>query len=67
MDFQSFEDLWGPYEGRDGTVAAYLATLQEADKRRLREAVERAYLDGEREGPRSYAALAWAVKGIVPT
>jgi len=67
MDFGSFEDLWGPYEGRDGTVAAYLATLQEADKRRLREAVERAYLDGEREGPRSYAALAWAVKGIVPT
>ncbi|MDP1692988.1 MAG: class I SAM-dependent methyltransferase [Burkholderiaceae bacterium] len=25
-----------------------------------------AYVDGEPRGPRSFAALAWAVKGIVP-
>jgi hypothetical protein len=30
----------------------------------LRDAVRAAYLDGEADGPRSYAALAWAVKGI---
>ena len=29
----------------------------------LRQAVRRAYLDGEDDGPRSYAATAWAVKG----
>jgi len=28
--------------------------------------VRAAYLDGEPDGPRSYAALAWAVKGVVP-
>jgi hypothetical protein len=32
----------------------------------LREAVQLAYLDGEIDGPRSYAATAWVVKGTVP-
>jgi hypothetical protein len=32
----------------------------------LREKVRRAYLDGESEGARSYAAVAWVVKGKVP-
>jgi hypothetical protein len=32
----------------------------------LREHVRRAYLDGEPDGPRSYAASAWAVRGIAP-
>ena len=34
MEFESFEDYWGPYSAKDG--------------------------------PRSYAALAWAVKGRAP-
>ena len=33
---------------------------------RLREHVRRAYLDGETDGPRSYAATAWAVRGTAP-
>lgn len=38
-----------------------------ADERsRIEAAVRNAYLDGEPDGPRSYAALAWAVKGKVP-
>jgi hypothetical protein len=32
----------------------------------LRTLIEAAYLDGEADGPRSYAATAWAVKGRVP-
>ena len=35
-----------------------------SERTRLREAVRLAYVDGEPDGPRSYAALAWAVKGI---
>ena len=35
-------------------------------KAKLRDAVELAYLDGEADGPRSYAATAWVVKGNVP-
>jgi SAM-dependent methyltransferase len=66
MDFASFDDYWAPYMGRDGPGAEYVATLGEAERERLREAVRSAYLDGEADGPRSYAALAWAVKGTAP-
>ena len=63
MEFTSFADYWAPYVGRDGPGAEYVATLGDAERERLREAVQAAYLDGEADGPRSYAALAWAVKG----
>ena len=67
MDFASFADYWAPYEGKDGPGAEYMASLSAADRARLREAVRSAYIDGEPDGPRSYGALAWAVKGIAPT
>lgn len=66
MDFSSFADFWAPSEGQDGPIADYVGTLDGTMKRKLREAVERAYLDGEGDGPRSYAATAWVVKGQVP-
>lgn len=66
MEFASFDDYWAPYIGKDGPGAEYVATLTEAQRSRLRDAVRLAYLDGEADGPRSYAALAWAVKGIAP-
>jgi ubiquinone/menaquinone biosynthesis C-methylase UbiE len=66
MEFESFEDYWGPYSAKDGPQSDYVATLDEAQRERLREALRRAYLDGEADGPRSYAALAWGVKGRVP-
>ena len=66
MEFSSFDDYWGPYSAKDGPQADYVGTLNEADRERLREALQRAYLDGEEDGPRSYAALAWAVKGTAP-
>ncbi|VWX61966.1 putative S-adenosyl-L-methionine (SAM)-dependent methyltransferase [Burkholderiales bacterium 8X] len=65
MAFGGFADYWGPYEGSDGPHAEYVRSLEEADRDRLRKAVEAAYLDGDEDGPRSYAALAWAVKGRV--
>jgi hypothetical protein len=33
---------------------------------RMEHAVRAAYLDGDPDGARSYAALAWAVKGVAP-
>lgn len=66
MEFASFDDYWGPYTGKDGPQAEYIVTLGDAERARLRDAVRLAYLDGEPDGPRSYAALAWAVKGIAP-
>jgi SAM-dependent methyltransferase len=66
MEFANFDDYWAPYLGKDGPGAEYIATLTEPERERLAEAVKAAYLDGEADGPRSYAALAWAVKGRVP-
>jgi SAM-dependent methyltransferase len=66
MEFASFEDYWAPYEGKDGPGAEYIATLSSSERTKLRAAVRLAYIDGEADGPRSYGALAWAVKGITP-
>jgi hypothetical protein len=66
MDYADFGDFWGPYLGRQGPAADYVAGLDPAAVSRLWEHVRRAYLDGEPDGPRSYAATAWAVRGIAP-
>ncbi|MCV0438379.1 MAG: class I SAM-dependent methyltransferase [Hydrogenophaga sp.] len=66
MDYPSFADYWAPYLGKDGPGAEYVGTLTAAERLRLEAAVRAAYLDGEADGPRSYAALAWAVKGTKP-
>ena len=66
MEFASFDDYWTPYTGKDGPSAEYLATLSEGEQRRLRDMVRDAYIDGEPDGPRSYAATAWAVAGTAP-
>lgn len=67
MDFASFADYWAPCEGKDGPIAEYVGTLDPSAKSTLRDHVMRAYLDGEPDGPRSYAATAWAIKGTVPS
>jgi hypothetical protein len=66
MDFASFADFWGPAEGGDGPIAEYVNTLDSEVKSRLRDVVELAYLDGDADGERSYAATAWVVKGRAP-
>ena len=66
MDFAAFADFWAPNEGMEGPTAEYFSTLTAHAQTTLREAVQRAYLDGEGDGPRSYAATAWVVRGRVP-
>jgi len=63
MDFASFDDYWAPYVGKDGPGAEYMASLDAGERAELEEKIRLAYLDGEMDGPRSYAATAWAVKG----
>ena len=65
MDYWSFLDFWSSIDGKDGPYAEYLLTLDAETKLTLQSLVEAAYLDGEPDGPRSYAATAWAVKGQV--
>lgn len=66
MEFASFDDYWTPYAGKDGPGAAYVGALGPAQRGHLRDMVRNAYLDGEPDGPRSYAAVAWAVAGRAP-
>jgi SAM-dependent methyltransferase len=66
MEFSSFADFWAPYLGREGPGAEYVGSLTAAERARLESAMRAAYVDGEPDGPRSYAAAAWAVKGRVP-
>ena len=56
MDFACFRDFWTPVEGKEGPVAQYVTTLERPLRTALRECVQSAYLDGEEDGPRSYAA-----------
>jgi hypothetical protein len=66
MDYRSFGDFWASLDGKDGPYSGYLGTLNADLKSTLRARVQAAYLDGDPDGPRSYAAIAWAVKGKVP-
>jgi SAM-dependent methyltransferase len=65
MDFDSFDDFWAPYLGDDGPYAAFVATLDGSDRARLAAAVREAYLAGNEDGARSFAASAWAIRGGV--
>jgi hypothetical protein len=66
MEYASFDDYWTPYLGKDGPGGQYVTGLSPAERDRLRDLVRGAYVDGEPDGPRSYAAVAWAVAGTVP-
>jgi ubiquinone/menaquinone biosynthesis C-methylase UbiE len=66
MDYESFEDYWAPCEGKDGPQAEYVAALEKPARDNLKDAVRLAYVDGEHDGPRSFLAAAWAVKGVAP-
>ena len=65
MDFTSFVDYWTPWLSGQGTVGAYLTGLDRGQLAQLEEHMRRAYLAGADDGPRSFAATAWVVRGIV--
>jgi hypothetical protein len=66
MDYACFTDFWTPAQGSEGPVAEFVWSLNGVARAQLRDAVQAFYLDGEADGPRSYAATAWVVKGTVP-
>jgi len=66
MEFASFDDYWSPMQGKDGPFAEYVATLGDQRRTALREALRAAYVGGDPDGPRSYAATSWVAKGTVP-
>jgi SAM-dependent methyltransferase len=65
IEFQAFADLWEPAVAAP-VLGSYLRAITDAKRQQVREKVETAYLCGDPDGPRSFAATAWAVKGTVP-
>ncbi|MDM9624298.1 class I SAM-dependent methyltransferase [Rhizobium sp. S152] len=66
MDYQSFDDYWMPFTGGDGPLGQYVAGLEAGLRERLKTAVRGAYEAGRPDGPRSFASVAWACRGVVP-
>jgi hypothetical protein len=66
MDFASFDDYWHSFTTGEGPQGQYVIGLSEAARVTLTEHVRRAYLCNRPDGPRSFAAVAWACRGIVP-
>ncbi len=67
MDFANFDDYWTPMITGQGTHAEFMASLPEPTHQRIEIAVRGGYLCNRPDGPRSFASVAWAVRGKVPT
>jgi len=66
MDYQSFDDFWAPIGAGEGELGKYLVTLDAEERGRAEAAVRDAYQAGRSDGPRSFANVAWACRGVVP-
>ncbi|HEY3912290.1 MAG TPA: class I SAM-dependent methyltransferase [Stellaceae bacterium] len=66
MDFANFADYWEPYASGEGSLGEYVAGLDAARRDRLERQLRIAYLCGQPDGPRSFAAVALSCRGVVP-
>jgi ubiquinone/menaquinone biosynthesis C-methylase UbiE len=66
MDYQSFDDYWAPISAGEGPLGKYVASLDAAERARTEIAVRDAYEAGRPDGPRSFANVAWACRGVAP-
>ena len=62
VDFGSFDDFWSPLLVGTGPAPTYIASLDEADRAALRDAV-RTRLPADADGSIHLMACAWAVRG----
>jgi SAM-dependent methyltransferase len=65
MDYRNFNDYWAPIAAGEGPLGKYVATLDATERARTDAAVRDAYEAGRPDGPRSFANVAWACRGIV--
>ena len=65
MDYENFDDFWTPFAGGEGPLGRYVANLATEPRNQAERAVRAAYEAGQPDGPRSFAAVAWACRGVV--
>jgi len=58
MNYSNFDDYWQPLLGGQGPFGTYVATLTLETRRKIEEAVRRAYCSGAPDGERSLTASA---------
>lgn len=66
MEFADFEDYWHPLLTAQGSLGQLVEGLAAPIRARVIEAVRAAYLCDRPDGPRSFASVAWAARGVVP-
>jgi ubiquinone/menaquinone biosynthesis C-methylase UbiE len=66
MEYENFADYWEPIAAGEGPLGKYVAGLDPARRAKADEAVRAAYEAGQPDGHRSFAAVAWACRGVVP-
>jgi SAM-dependent methyltransferase len=66
MDFANFDDYWEPITAGEGPMGKFVATLTGSERQQADAAMRAAYEAGLPDGPRSFAAVAWACRGVVP-
>jgi ubiquinone/menaquinone biosynthesis C-methylase UbiE len=65
MEYTCFEDYWQSLI-REGPVRQLVAKLSEPARLTLADHVRQAYCANRPDGPRSFACVAWAVRGTAP-
>ena len=66
MEHTDFADYWSPLLRGEGPIGSYVAGLGAEERARLEQHLRVAYLAGAPDGPRSFAAVAWSCRGVVP-
>ena len=66
MEYENFADFWEPIAAGEGPLGQFVAGLDPARRAWADEAVRAAYEAGQPDGARSFAAVAWACRGVVP-
>ena len=64
--FSSFDDFWLPFLERQGPAGAYVATLADPDRERLRRRLRTRLIGEGPDRPIALRARAWATRGVVP-
>ncbi|WP_144184590.1 class I SAM-dependent methyltransferase [Elioraea rosea] len=66
VDYPDGASFWRAWSGHSGVLGPFLAALPDEERAAAREAVLAAYRSGSPDGPRSFTATAFAVRGRKP-
>jgi SAM-dependent methyltransferase len=66
MEFSSFDEFWHPFLEKQGPAGAYVASLNDEQRKQLEQRLRKRLLGPTGGGAIKLSARAWAVRGVVP-